>query len=89
MQGLSVDALDSVAFLDLCGLLGVVGQVLMRSCVGVRLTARATARILHGVGSPSFPAAVWARNPFWSRHAAVPFEDVRRVAHEELVANVM
>lgn len=63
-------------------------KVLMRSCAGVRLTARAAARILHGVGSPSFPATAWSRNPFWGRHAAVPFDDVKRMAHEELVANV-
>jgi ATP-dependent DNA helicase Q4 len=63
-------------------------KVLMRSCAGVRLTARAAARILHGVGSPSFPATAWSRNPFWGRHAAVPFDDVKRIAHDELVANV-
>ena len=50
------------------------------------MSARAVARVLHGLGSPAFPAQEWRRNALWERHAEVDFAVVKRVAEEELLA---
>ena len=50
------------------------------------MSARAVARVLHGLGSPAFPAAEWRRNPLWERHANVDFDVIAETASEELMA---
>ena len=50
------------------------------------MSARAVARVLHGLGSPAFPAQEWRRNALWERHAEVDFAVVKRIAEEELLA---
>lgn len=39
-----------------------------------RIAPRPAARILHGVGSPAFPASTWASSSWWGKHADVAFE---------------
>ena len=50
------------------------------------MSARAVARVLHGLGSPAFPAAEWRRNTLWERHANVDFDVIVETASEELMA---
>ena len=42
--------------------------------------ARAVARILHGLGSPAFPAKQWSSNAFWGRYTTTDFAAVLRAA---------
>lgn len=39
-------------------------------------TARAMARILHGIGSPGWPASQWSKHRDWGRRRDVAFEAV-------------
>ena len=54
------------------------------------MSARAVARVLHGLGSPAYPAAEWRRKDkaghLWEKHAKVDFDAIVRVASEELLA---
>lgn len=49
---------------------------------GPTLTARALARILHGVGSPAFPPDVWGKRmgAFWGSQTGVDFVAVMKAA---------
>ena len=49
------------------------------------MSARAVARVLHGLGSPAFPAQEWRRHRLWERHGSTDFALVMRVASEELL----
>lgn len=49
------------------------------------MSARAVARVLHGLGSPAYPAQEWRRNHLWERHAAVDFPLIVRLAAEEVL----
>jgi hypothetical protein len=49
------------------------------------MSARNVARVLHGLGSPAYPAQEWRRNPLWERHANVDFPLIVKVASEELL----
>lgn len=40
------------------------------------LSARALARVLHGLSSPAFPADRWTKSGVWGRYAAVDFSAV-------------
>ena len=54
------------------------------------MSARAVARVLHGLGSPAYPAAEWRRKEkagnLWEKHSKVDFGAIVRVASEELLA---
>ena len=54
------------------------------------MSARAVARVLHGLGSPAYPAAEWRRKEkagnLWEKHSRVDFGAIVRVASEELLA---
>lgn len=39
-------------------------------------TARALARVLHGIGSPGWPASQWSKHRDWGRRRDVAFEAV-------------
>lgn len=60
-----------------------------REQAGPALTARALARILHGVGSPAFPPDVWSKRmgAFWGSHANVDFAAVLKAAEITLRDN--
>ena len=51
-----------------------------------KLTARALARVLHGLTSPAFPADVWNKSGLWGRHAAVDFAAVHAACRRVLDA---
>ena len=52
-----------------------------------QLTARAIARIFHGISSPNFPAEVWGRERrFWRAHIDVDFHVLRKLAQEQIIA---
>jgi ATP-dependent DNA helicase Q4 len=54
------------------------------------MSARAVARVLHGLGSPSYPAQEWRRKEkaghLWEKHAKVDFDVIMKLASEELLA---
>ena len=54
------------------------------------MSARAVARVLHGLTSPAYPAQEWRRKEkaghLWEKHAKVSFEVIMKVASEELLA---
>ncbi|XP_014672954.1 PREDICTED: ATP-dependent DNA helicase Q4-like [Priapulus caudatus] len=65
-------------------------QADVASLVGVhsdrRFTARAVARIFHGVDSPCYPAKVWGRaRRYWRRHLHVDFNLIRKLATPILI----
>ncbi|CAL6375784.1 unnamed protein product [Bathycoccus prasinos] len=52
------------------------------------LRARAVARILHGIGSPKYPAAEWRRGSsahLWERHRDVDFYTVVEMCNAEIL----
>ena len=52
------------------------------------LRARAVARILHGVGSPKYPAAEWRRGAsahLWERHRDVDFYTILEKCDKEIL----
>ncbi len=53
-----------------------------REQAGPALSARALARILHGVGSPAFPPDAWSKRmgAFWGGHSSVDFAAVFKAA---------
>ena len=51
-----------------------------------KFTARAIARIFHGISSPNFPADVWGRERrFWRSHIDVDFHVLIKLAQEQIV----
>lgn len=42
------------------------------------MLARAVARVFHGIGSVSFPAAKWRDSAFWARYRQHSFREVSR-----------
>lgn len=49
-------------------------------------TARAIARVFHGIQSPNFPASVWGRvRRVWRAHITVPFKQVLLLAQQEII----
>lgn len=53
-----------------------------------QVTGRVLANILHGIGSPNFPALSWARvHRFWRAHLDVDWPHLQRIATQELVAS--
>jgi ATP-dependent DNA helicase Q4 len=51
-----------------------------------KVTARAIARIFHGISSPNFPADVWGRERrFWRSHINVDFHVLIKLAQEQIV----
>ncbi|KAM3387772.1 hypothetical protein ACQJBY_010550 [Aegilops geniculata] len=60
-------------------------KVFLQSNSFAKFTPRAVARIMHGISSPAFPAATWAKNHFWGRYMEVDFPVVIEAAKAELV----
>lgn len=50
------------------------------------VTARALARVLHGVSSPAFPADQWVKCGVWGRYGAVDFAAVVASCQQEMDA---
>ena len=54
------------------------------------MSARAVARVLHGLGSPAYPAQEWRRNDIgkrmWEKYVGTDFNLLVKVASEELLA---
>ncbi|KAA0204068.1 hypothetical protein HAZT_HAZT007475 [Hyalella azteca] len=49
-------------------------------------TARAVARVLHGIQSPNFPASVWGRvRRIWRSQINVPFKHILTIAQQEII----
>ena len=52
-----------------------------------QFTARAVARILHGIASPNYPAKVWGmERRFWRSHLDVDFNIVLQLAQTEILS---
>ena len=50
------------------------------------ITGRAIARIFHGIASPCFPAITWGRvRRYWRSHLNVDFNEIMKLATQELV----
>ncbi|XP_022885565.1 ATP-dependent DNA helicase Q-like 5 [Olea europaea var. sylvestris] len=63
-------------------------KVFLQSNSQVKFTPRAIARILHGLASPAFPAAIWSRTHFWGRYQQIDFKVVMEAAKGELISMV-
>ena len=50
------------------------------------MSARAVARILHGLNSPAFPSKEWARHHTWKRHNDVDFSVILAKAEEAIAS---
>lgn len=50
-----------------------------------KFTARAIARIFHGIESPNFPAYVWGRSPFWRIHLKSDFNAICKIAQKQII----
>ncbi|XP_026397509.1 ATP-dependent DNA helicase Q-like 5 [Papaver somniferum] len=60
-------------------------KVFLQSNTHAKFTPRAVARIMHGIGSPSFPSATWSKTHLWGRYAQVDFQVVMEAATAELM----
>ncbi|KNC48409.1 helicase [Thecamonas trahens ATCC 50062] len=54
-------------------------KVFLRTLDGP-ISARAVARILHGIPSPAYPVYEWSNNHFWGRHINVEFSELMKAA---------
>ncbi|KAL2543343.1 ATP-dependent DNA helicase Q-like 5 [Abeliophyllum distichum] len=63
-------------------------KVFLQSNSQAKFTPRAIARILHGLASPAFPAAIWSRTHFWGRYQQIDFKVVMEAAKAELISMV-
>lgn len=61
---------------------------ILNSYIDCKFTARAVARIFHGVESPNFPAYVWGRSPFWRIHIKKNFNAVCKIAQKQIISNL-
>lgn len=61
---------------------------IFNSYIDCKFTARAVARIFHGVESPNFPAYVWGRSPFWRIHIKSNFNAVCKIAQKQIISNL-
>lgn len=61
-------------------------KVFLQSNTEMDFTPRAIARIMHGLSSPAYPAAIWSRNHFWGRYWKIDFNIVKEAATSELMA---
>ncbi|XP_050540615.1 ATP-dependent DNA helicase Q4 isoform X2 [Daktulosphaira vitifoliae] len=61
---------------------------LINSYADCKFTARAIARIFHGVESPNFPAYVWGRSPFWRGHIKIDFNSICKIAQKQIILNL-
>lgn len=61
---------------------------LLNSYIDCKFTARAIARIFHGIESPNFPAYVWGRSPFWRIHMKYDFNTICKIAQKQIISNL-
>ncbi|XP_050422623.1 ATP-dependent DNA helicase Q4 [Adelges cooleyi] len=61
---------------------------LYNSYIDCKFTARAMARIFHGVESPNFPAYVWGRSPFWRSHIKTDFNAICKIAQKQIISRL-
>lgn len=61
---------------------------ILNSYIDCKFTARAIARIFHGIESPNFPAYVWGRSPFWRIHIKSDFNAICKVAQSQIISNL-
>ena len=61
-------------------------RVLISSYRDTNFTARAIARIFHGIQSPNYPAVSWGRNRFWRSHLDSDFNLVCQLAAKEILS---
>ena len=47
-------------------------------------SARAVARIFHGIGSPVYPMSIWNTHAMWRRHDRIDFVALMKVSINEL-----
>ncbi|KAJ8758834.1 hypothetical protein K2173_002613 [Erythroxylum novogranatense] len=60
-------------------------KVFLQSNSQAKFTPRAIARIMHGIGSPAYPSATWAKTHFWGRYTHVDFQAIMEAAKAELM----
>ncbi|XP_039006754.1 ATP-dependent DNA helicase Q-like 5 [Hibiscus syriacus] len=60
-------------------------KVFLQSNSNVKFTPRAIARVMHGIGSPSYPSSTWSRTHFWGRYTQIDFKAVMNAAKAELM----
>lgn len=48
-------------------------------------TARAIARIFHGIQSPNYPAVIWGRCKYWRAHLKSDFNAICKIATQEII----
>ncbi|KAK0574849.1 hypothetical protein LWI29_030071 [Acer saccharum] len=65
--------------------IGLNRQVFLQSNLQAKFTPRAVARIMHGIGSPSYPSTIWSKTHFWGRYTQIDFQAVMEAARAELL----
>lgn len=61
-------------------------RVLISSYRDTNFSARAIARIFHGIQSPNYPAVTWGRCRFWRSHLNCDFNSICQLAVQEILA---
>ncbi|XP_033221629.1 ATP-dependent DNA helicase Q4-like [Belonocnema kinseyi] len=61
-------------------------RVLLSSYRDTNFTARAVARIFHGIQSPNYPAMAWGRCRFWRSHLSSDFNLICQLATKEILS---
>lgn len=81
-----IDASCQNRIQERCPFLRADIKVFLQSNTEMNFTPRAIARIMHGLSSPAYPAAIWSKNHFWGRYWKIDFNTVKEAAASELVA---
>ncbi|XP_043468509.1 ATP-dependent DNA helicase Q4 [Leptopilina heterotoma] len=61
-------------------------RILISSYRDTNFSARAIARIFHGIQSPNYPAVTWGRCRFWRSHLNCDFNLICQLAVQEILA---
>ncbi|XP_051163305.1 ATP-dependent DNA helicase Q4 [Leptopilina boulardi] len=61
-------------------------RILISSYRDTNFSARAVARIFHGIQSPNYPAIAWGRCRFWRSHLNCDFNLICQLAAKEIIA---
>lgn len=61
-------------------------KAFLRDNGSIMPNGRAIARVFHGLSSPAFSVTDWISNKFWGRHKEVDFNDLMKLATEELIS---
>ncbi|XP_072304035.1 ATP-dependent DNA helicase Q4 [Eucyclogobius newberryi] len=83
---LEIEELDKFKLLDWEGQIRADIRSFLSNRSDEKFSGRAVARILHGIGSPCFPAIIYGRDSrYWRKYIQFDFNQLIRIATQEII----